>query len=142
MPYSTLEDLKKLIPNTMLINLSNDDAGALRVKQTVIDEAINQADREIDSYVGVVKQVPLNPVPELVANLSAKMAIWNLHLRKFFDNPVWSRTYEQCQDLLKLISQGKLSLDPVNESTPSAAPNDHGIVTEDEKFTSTYWSEF
>jgi len=73
MAYCVLTDMEKLLPSSMLVNLSNDTAGASAVNQTNIDEAIDQADREIDCYLNIAGYtVPISPVPPLVANLSAK----------------------------------------------------------------------
>jgi len=72
MGYSNLTDMEKLIPASMLINLSNDSSGAIAVDQANIDEAIDQADREIDAYLLLANySVPMDPVPPLATNLSA-----------------------------------------------------------------------
>lgn len=121
MAYCTLEDLGKLLPMNMLINLSNDTSGVVVANQENIDESIDQADREIDAYLHLAGYaVPLSPVPPLVTNLSSKMAIWNLHHRKYFDSEIWSRAYEQCQKLLQRIAEGKLTLgqEDVDEVQP------------------------
>lgn len=142
--YCATTDMAKLLPATMLVNLSNDIAGSTAVNQTNIDEAIDQADREIDSYLILVPgiTVPMDPVPPLVANLSAKMAIWNLHLRKYFDSPVWRKTYEDCQALLLKIAQGKLSLQ-LDPSVASSNPTSiHAVSTRTQKFTEDFMETF
>lgn len=141
MAYSTIDDMNKLLPLPMLINLSNDTAGAVAVNQDNVDEAISQADREIDAYLILVTSVPLDPIPPLVNNLSAKMAIWNLHLRKYFESGIWRKTYEDCLRLLQRIAEGKLSLqlDPDESSNGSGS---HATGTRTQKFTEDLMETF
>lgn len=131
MAYSTLEEMVRLLPENMLITLSSDEAGATEVNQINIDEAIDQADRLIDSYINPVTTLPLTTVPPLIANFSVKMAIWNLHLRKYFDNAQWRREYEDCLEKLLLINQGKLSI----FSDESGDAVDPQCTTRTQKFT-------
>lgn len=143
MAYCTLTDLAKLLPQAMLINLSSDVSGATSVNQDNIDEAIDQADREIDAYLLLAGySVPLSPVAPLVTNLSSKMAIWNLHLRKYFDSTVWRETYKDCQRILERIAEGKLTLGQEVVGVTQEAAGGHAIDTRVQKFTSTFMEEF
>ena len=144
MAYCTVTDMKKLIPETILINLSNDIPGAVVVNQTNIDEVIDVADREIDAYAIMAGyDVPMDPVPPMAANLSAQMAIWKLHLRKYFASDVWERAYDKCLKTLEKIAEGKLSFGQdedgvVEESAVSA----HAVDNRDQKFTVDYMETF
>jgi len=143
MAYCALADMKKLIPETMLINLSNDTSGATAVNNDNIDEAIDQADREIDAYLVLAgESVPCDPVPPLVANLSAKMAIWNLHLRKYFDSAIWSNTYKQCLRTLEKIAEGKLTLGQEEEGETTTASGGYAASSREQKFTEAFMEEF
>jgi phage gp36-like protein len=136
MAYSALTDLIKLIPETMIINLSNDIAGATTVNQENVDEAIDQADREIDGFLLIAgESVPVNPVPPLISNLSMKMAIWNLHLRKYFDSAVWEKTYERCVKILEKIAEGKMTIGQEDENETQVAGNGFAVSTREQKFT-------
>ena len=140
MAYCTFDDMKLLLPETNLATLSADKGK--RVNMTVIAEVINQADREIDSYVGMVAPVPLDPVPPLITNLSAKMAIWNLHLRKYFDSPVWQRTYDHCVEILTRIAQGKMTFEPEDETVQSAPSGGCETDSRNQRFTSDEWDTY
>lgn len=143
MAYSVLADLQKLIPATMLVNLSNDTPGAIVVDQANIDEAIDQADREIDAYLSLAGYaVPQVTVAPLVTNLSSKMAIWNLHLRKYFDSTVWRETYKNCQRILERIAEGKLTLGQEVAGVTQEASGGYAIDTRTQKFTSAFMEEF
>jgi phage gp36-like protein len=135
MGYSTLADLKLLIPESILINLSNDVAGAVAVDAAVIAEMIDQADREIDAYAVIAGYtVPLSPVPPIASNFSARMAIWHLHRRKYFDSEIWQDDYNHCIKFLEKVSQGKARLEP---ETATASSSSFGYATESrrQKFT-------
>ena len=138
MAYSTVAEMIKLLPENMLITLSSDEAGATEVDQVNIDEAIDEADRVIDSYINAVTTLPLTTVPPLVTNLSTKMAIWNLHLRKYFNNEQWRREYEDCLKLLLQINQNKLSIFSDGSGTAPAAVGS----SRQQKFTETLWEKW
>lgn len=140
MAYCTLADLIKKIPESALISLSNDIPGQTEVDAAIIAEAIATADTEIDSYVGLVQSVPMDPIPPLLTDLSAKMAIWNLHLRKYFKSEIWQDTYKTCQRILLRIAEGKLELTNLNSTDDST---DLVIATTRvQKFTQAMWDTF
>lgn len=143
MAYCTVTDMAKLLPQTMLINLSNDTAGASVVNQTNIDEVIDQADREIDAYLLLAgENVPMDPVPPLIANLSTKMAIWNLHLRKYFNSDIWSDTYKICLRMLEKIAEGKLALGMDEDGVTKTAGGGFATDSRTQKFTEDFMKEF
>lgn len=141
MAYCELTDIHKIFPARMVITLSNDTAGATEADEDVVAECIDQADREIDSYIATVTAVPLSTVPPLVANLSAKIAIWNLHLRKYFDSEIWYKTYKDCIDLLKMIARGEILLEP-ESLAESSSDSSYVTETRDQKYTDTLWKTF
>lgn len=140
MAYSTYDDLIMKIAESALISLSNDVSGATSADDVNIAEAIATADAEIDSYVGLVTAVPMSPIPPLLTDLSAKMAIWNLHLRKYFNSEIWLVTYQACQRILLRIAEGKLQL---NTNTGLIDATDLVIATTRvQKFTQATWDTF
>jgi len=141
MAYCTYDDLIHRIPESALIPLSNDTVGASEVDDLNIAEAIATADAEIDSYVGLVHAVPMDPAPPLLTDLSAKMAIWNLHLRKYFNSEIWLTTYKTCQRILLRIAEGKLQIN----HTPGVDEDAVDLVicaTRVQKFTQATWDTF
>ena len=108
--YCTTADMEKLMSAESLRQLADDGPDG-PAYEDVLAEAIEQADREIDAYIGVVQSVPLDPVPPLVANLSAKIAIYKLYSRRdHLDPGVWGKGYERALSLLQKIATGGLSL--------------------------------
>jgi phage gp36-like protein len=143
MAYSVLADLEKLLPASMLINLSTDTPGAIVADAANIAEAIDQADREIDAYLLLANySVPMSPIPPLVTNLSMKMAIWNLHLRKYFDSTIWRETYKDCKKLLERIAEGKLTLGQLESGVVEDAGGKVATFSRTQKFTEEFMEQF
>ena len=121
MAYSTLADIKKLIPEDSLVQLT-DDEGAGTVNQGRIDETIAQADEEINSYLGIRYDVPFPaPIPGIVKKMSVDITIYNLYSRKLETIPATrADRYKNTIRMLEAISKGTVSLgeavDPAGET--------------------------
>lgn len=110
MAYSTVDDIVKLIPESTLVELTDDGATG-SVDEAVAAEAISQADAEIDSYCGGRYGVPLSPAPELVRKLSADIAIYHLYSRRVAQMPEARRDrYRDAVRLLESIARGTVTL--------------------------------
>lgn len=120
--YCTIDDLTRILAEAELLQLA-DDTGSSALTDVavvaVISEAIDQADREIDAYVGVIRAVPLDPAPSLIVNLSARMAIYNLFTRRpGLDGYETARErYEQATNILRAVAAGKMSIGPAPGAT-------------------------
>lgn len=146
--YSTVADLQKLLPVSELLDLA-DDAGSGSLEdaavQGILLEAIDSADREIDSYVGTVLAVPLAaPLPGLIANISAKLAVHHLYLHRpgIVEPEGWQRESSRCVKLLESIAAGKIVIGPQagGESTPDS---DEVLVSAPSRmFTHDRWRGF
>ncbi|MCB2186947.1 MAG: DUF1320 domain-containing protein [Deltaproteobacteria bacterium] len=129
--YSSETDLKRLLSPDTLRQLADDGLGGLPPEE-VIAEAIEQADREIDAYLGLVMTVPLAATPPLAANLSAKIAAYNLHRRRsHLELGEWAEEYKRCLKLLEKIGSGELTLGPGpgNTTAEPASPGSLAVVT-------------
>lgn len=119
MPYSTLDDLIKLLPEETLIQLT-DDEGAGEANQARIDEAISQADAEIDSYAGGRYGVPLASPPDLIRKLSVDISIYHLYSRRVEEIPATrADRYKAAVRILDNIAKGIVTLG----ITPPTAPS-------------------
>jgi phage gp36-like protein len=109
MAYCTQDDLLKMIPLTELAELtaeSGDDPDP-----DVVDEAIEKADAEIDSYLGARYAVPLSPVPARVKGLSVDLAIFHLYSRRSVAPEVRQQRYEAALGFLERVAAGQLALE-------------------------------
>ncbi|MFH2012514.1 MAG: DUF1320 domain-containing protein [Pseudomonadota bacterium] len=134
MSYSTQDDIKKQLPEADLINLSDDDTDGV-ADAGVVDEAIADADAEIDSYLSGRYTLPFSPVPERIKQLSVDIAIWNLYSRKTVLDEVREKRYNSAISFLKMAVKGEVSLG----ETPEPAGGEQQIKTdrtaEDRTFT-------
>lgn len=109
MAYCTQSDIEKQLPQAELVQLTDDDADG-SPDTGVVDEAIAEADAEIDSYLARRYEVPLDPVPVLVKKLSVDLAIWNLYSRRSVDEPIRKERYQAAVKLLQAIADGRATL--------------------------------
>ncbi len=110
MPYSTVDDIKKMLPEDLIVQLTDDEATG-SINQGRVDEAIEQADAEIDSYCAGRYAVPFGTVPDIVKKLSVDISIYNLYSRLVRDMPeVRAERYRSAIKQLEAISKGKISL--------------------------------
>ena len=112
--YCTPDDMKPLYPEDSLVDMASESRGRSWESKEVQDnlkKAIDQADGEIDGYLGVAVQLPLEKVPKMISNLSAKMAVCNVIRRRRDELPkTWDDEYKNCLALLKSIAAGGLKL--------------------------------
>lgn len=84
MPYSTQATVQIAIGGLAKLVQATDQDGLIGgVDPVVLAQAISEADSIIDSYVHKQKAVPLSPVPDVIANLSAAWAARNLRRNLF-----------------------------------------------------------
>lgn len=80
MAYSTQTDILQLLPESELARLTTEEGDV--PDAAVVTDCIGKADAEIDGYLGIRYQVPLDPVPDLVKAISVDLAVYNLHSRR------------------------------------------------------------
>lgn len=129
--YSTRDDIKKLLPEEAIIQLTDDenlnpssidpedpDHASIIAR---VDEAIKTADAEIDGYCAARYSVPFSPVPPVVSKLSVELAIYYLHSRRTIPEKIEKR-YDKAVARLKDIARGLLTLgvDPEPDAAAGA----------------------
>jgi phage gp36-like protein len=137
--YSTLDDIKKLLPEEVLVQLT-DDENLGTVNQARVDEAIDQADAEIDSYCGGRYSVPFPAgagCPDVAKKLSVDIAIYNLYSRTVMEMPaIRAERYRNAIRQLEAISKGVISLGvnpapsaPTDSTAETNKPTDTNVFT-------------
>ncbi len=81
MAYSSIDDLKKRLPESKLVNLT-DDTGDGVINEQVVERAIADADAEINIYLQERYTIPLDPVPDFIKNCSIGITIYKLYQRR------------------------------------------------------------
>jgi phage gp36-like protein len=105
MAYCTEDDLLKMIPEEDLTDLTVESGEV--PDSIIIADAINKADAEINSYLGVKYVVPLSPTPDQVKALSVDLAIYHLYSRNSIMRPVREQKYESAVAFLKQVAAGQ-----------------------------------
>lgn len=113
MRYCTVADLELVISAQVLRQLSNDDPQATEINESVVEEAINQAEEIVDGFLRGRYQLPLATVPTLVKQYTAYLARHWLYARRPEGNDLpdaITRTYKDTVKGLETIRDGKLHL--------------------------------
>ena len=145
--YCTIADLKLLMSEEQLLQLADDGVDSPTPEQ-VMNEAIDQADREIDGYLNAIRPVPLDPVPLIVPNISAKIAAYNLFRRKpHLEAGEWATEYDRQVKLLEKIASGKIGLGLTGDEDPGeqAQPTEPGKMVAKSRpphFPDRIWEEY
>lgn len=135
MAYSTMDDIRAFLPEEMLKGLT-DDEGLGKVDQVRVDEAIAQADAEIDGHLGARYSLPLSPVPALIKKLSVDMALYNLYSRSVMRTPeVRAERYRNSVCQLEGVAKGlvRLGISETVDVSPSGPavnkPEDENVFS-------------
>ena len=123
MAYCTQDDLLTMIPLKELAELTA-DSGETPDSQ-VVAEAIQRADAEIDSYLGLRYGLPLTPVPDQVKGLSMDMALYHLYSRRSVAPAVRQQKYEAAVSFLKLVAAEEAVLE---QNTSPTSPGTQAQV--------------
>jgi phage gp36-like protein len=109
--YCTLIDLKNYLPETVLLQLS-DDPDVDTISQEKIDFAVKQASDLIDSYLRGRYSLPLTvAVPDLIVDICVKLSTYFLFKRSLIltlPEPV-HEDYKYSMTVLRDIQLGRVS---------------------------------
>lgn len=130
MAYCTIEDLKRLIPEEELAQLADDenlapvaiDPRDARCAAIIarLEQAIAQADADIDAYLSGRYAVPLSPAPAVARKLSADIAVYNLYSRRLETIPeTRSERYKNAVRMLDGIAKGTISIGAAETPEPA-----------------------
>lgn len=111
MPYCTLDDIKKAIPEQNIVQLT-DDTGAGTLDQAKVDDAIAYAEQLIDGYLRGRYTLPLSTIPGLIKMLSVDLAVFHLYSRRFeleMSESMMAK-YKNAVKLLEQIQKGLVTL--------------------------------
>jgi phage gp36-like protein len=122
MAYCTIDDVKKMIDEVKLIRLT-DDENTSSINSDRLQEAINSAAEEIDTYIGGRIALPISgDTPPILGKLNVDIAIYNVYSRVKEAIPeVRAERYKAAIRFLEKLSEGKISIgcqpppDPPNE---------------------------
>lgn len=112
MAYSTVEQVRLIVVR----DPGQDDGTGASLPVPTIEDAIGEADREIDGKLSSLYKVPFNPVPGVIVAISRDIAAYlcDLVFREVRDyqsdlNPIILR-YKRAQEMLKLLVSGEMDI--------------------------------
>ncbi|MCK9195443.1 MAG: DUF1320 domain-containing protein [Syntrophales bacterium] len=138
MPYCTLDNIRNLLPEETIIQLTDDEnLSPAAIDPTDedhaaiigrIDEAIAAADATIDAYCQSRYPVPLSPVPPKINQLAVDIAIYNLYSRRDMGMPeIRAERNKEAIRFLEKVADDKIKL---GVSTPAPVGADTCMSSE------------
>ena len=118
MAYSTIDTITLQFGAAEVLLVSDRDKDG-NADVGVVAQAISDADGEIDSYLGVKYQVPINPVPAIVVTASATIAMYRMSYDAGTLTDEKRRRYEDLIRWLRDVASGKAVLDGGNGTKSS-----------------------
>ena len=112
-----------LLQEQDLVQLTNDSDGPDpdTVVDAVVDQAILDAEAEVDGYLGTRYALPLQTVPRIVKTLAARVAVYKLRSRR--PNTLTedqTSDYDRATKMLVKISEGVVTLGSQPEPSANA----------------------
>lgn len=135
MGYCTVADVRELIKEDMFNSILGDcyidenDAEAMAKKEAditlLIENAIADADAEIDGYLSKRYSPPLTEPPPVLKKFSKDIAAYNLVSRKGIDEDDPEKTYltryNSAIKFLTMVAEGKIDIGTKEESGSASA---------------------
>lgn len=127
MRYCSLADLQLAMPLATLIQLSNDKVVEYgqpepTLNLAVVEEAVHQGEELVDAHLRGRYNLPLDPVPSMVKNMTVNLARHWLYARRPEGSELpdaVTRTYKSALQMLEAIRDGKLTIGvPTGEAAP------------------------
>ena len=109
MAYITSDDMATWLGETTLRQLSNLDQAAATVDTDAVDEAIADAEAEINAVLAVRYTLPLSsPYPTIVVALAKRLTRWRLYDRQPGEPPPSVvKSFERDRDILRQLRKGE-----------------------------------
>nr|BDD46511.1 hypothetical protein 15 [bacterium] len=117
--YCTLDDIKKQVQETTLIEITDDSLSG-QINEDVVNETILYADTLINGYLRGRYTLPLQTTPEIIKVIAIDLAIYRLYSRRFHTDMPDSINdkYKNSIKLLEQIQKGIVSLGIETMGTP------------------------
>lgn len=117
MGYAAKSDMILRHGEEILIELS-DHSGLGTVNDTVLNQALADAEALIDGYVAQRYRLPMSPVPEILKKHACSIAFYNLHRGRYTDEV--RKEYEDVLTFLRGVARGEVSLPAAGHESASA----------------------
>jgi len=109
MSYATVADVRKVVDDDLLTQLT-DDAGDGTVDEGLVTDQLGMASVEIDGYLGSRYPLPLSTTPPILAKLCVDIVLFNLYSRRGGPPEHWQKRYDNAVRFLERVAEGKITL--------------------------------
>ncbi len=110
MTYATIADLKSVIPARDLELLTDSDGVADEIVDAKLQEALDDAHAEIDSYIAKKVALPLAEPKRMLIVVCRDIARYRLHANVGRITETVEKLYDGAQAYLKNVADGKVSI--------------------------------
>lgn len=144
MSYSTRAEVRGMVKDDALNAIIGDTfiedpAEREELVAPIIDEAIADADGEIDGYLAKRYAVPITPAPKIINKCSKDIAVYNLFSRIGIDESTDQKTYlnryNQAIKFLTLVAEGKVSIGAETDDPANAAATGFSVQSNPRLFS-------
>lgn len=138
MAYATREEVRGQVKDDVLNAIIGDafiesPASREELAAPIIDEAIADANGEIDGYLAKRYPVPLQKPPKIINKCCKDIAVYNLFARigiqEGSEEQIVLKRYEQAIKFLAMVSEGKAALDMGSGGGSSGSTGGNGPGT-------------
>ena len=126
MSYCTVDDLPVSLAQAREF-VTDTGSESDSEKDARIAAVIARAETEVNAYAGVQYTIPLDPVPEVIRDVTARIAAYRLGMRKQ-RGEVFRADYDDAVRFLKDVASGKATLGPEAGGDPEPPREDGGSV--------------
>ena len=136
--YCSVADLQVAIPLQTLIWLTNDDPLAAEINVAVVEEAILQANEQVDAYLRGRYNLPLDPVPTVIKSIVVHLARHWLYSRRPEGNDfpeAVTRTYKDGLKVLENIRDNKITIGSKADGSAIKEPGEMKIRTRSKRLS-------
>jgi phage gp36-like protein len=140
MTYAVQADMVQRFTELEIIQLTDRETNLGVINVDVLDGALQDADAEIDGYIGAKVTLPLTSVPKILVGYACDIARYKLYA----DDPTENvrNRYKDAISFLSLVGQGKLSLGVTTDNEPVTAAGGVKASTPDQVFNTDSMAGF
>jgi len=103
MQYCDLEDIKQIVTENTLIQLTDDDQTGV-IDSDKVNDAIAYSQEVIDGFLRGRYELPLTKVPGVIKILSTDLSFYRLYSRRF-DTEMPEAVHDKYKTSLKILTQ-------------------------------------
>ncbi|MGI6254241.1 MAG: gp436 family protein [Acutalibacter sp.] len=144
MSYCTRQEVREMLKDDALNIIIGDayieDAEEREIKiGPIIDEAIEDAEGEIDGYLAKRYAVPIAPAPKALNKFAKDIAVYNLYSRIGIDESSAEKNYlnryNAAVKFLTLVAEGKVSIGAQADDPATAASTGFSVKSSTRLFS-------